>query len=172
MLLNKYFSFGTGNLQINMKFSWHDSFNPNVKVESFSPLLEALSSKYNYAVCLGRQACYMSLEGDGIKYASKYMMQAAWLFDDLAKNVTQLKPGEVSPDFTAESLGMLSNLMLAQAQYLFYKMATEKKMKPEVLSKVALQISDYFKEAYMFSQTNRVLKAYQQGQFAGILIYH
>lgn len=51
-------------------------------------------------------------------------------------------------------------------------MATEKKMKPEVLSKVALQISFYFKEAYSFSQTNRVLKAFQQGQFAGILLYH
>jgi hypothetical protein len=43
---------------------------------------------------------------------------------------------------------MLSALMLAQAQYLFYKMATEKKMKPEVLSKIALQISNYFKDAY------------------------
>lgn len=30
-------------------------------------------------------------------------------------------------------------------------MATEKKMKPEVLSKVALQISFYFKEAYSHS---------------------
>ena len=100
----------------------------------------------------------MSLEGDGIKYATKYMQQAAWLFDDLKQNVTQLKPGEVSPDFTAETLGMLSYLMLAQSQYLFYKMATEKKMKPEVLSKIALQISNYFKEAYQLSQTNRTLK--------------
>lgn len=113
--------------------------------------MEAFSSKYNYAVCLGRQATYMSLEGDGIKYASKFMMQAAWLFDDLKQNVTQLKPGEISPDFTAETLGMLSNLMMAQAQYLFYKMATEKKMKPEVLSKIALQISNYFKEAFTLS---------------------
>lgn len=81
-LLNKYFSFGPGKLQINLKFTWFDSFS-GAKVESQSPLLEVLSSKYNYAVCLGRQATYMSLEGDGIKYASKFMMQAAWLFDDL-----------------------------------------------------------------------------------------
>lgn len=86
--------------------------------------------------------------------------------------MTQLKPAEVSPDFTAECLGMLSNLMLAQAQYLFYKMATEKKMKPEVLSKIALQISYYFKEAYSLSQTNRILKAFSQGQFAGVMLYH
>lgn len=65
-----------------MRFAWQDSFS-DIKVESHSPMLEALSCKYNYAVCLGRQAVYMSLEGEGIKYASKYMMQAAWLFDDL-----------------------------------------------------------------------------------------
>jgi hypothetical protein len=38
--------------------------------------------------------------------------------------------------------------MLAQAQYLFYKMATDKKMKADMLSKIALQISVYFKKAY------------------------
>ena len=59
-----------------------------------------------------------------------------------------MKPGETSPELTAESLGMLSNLMLAQAQYLFYKMATDKKMKADMLSKIALQISVYFKKAY------------------------
>lgn len=86
-MLNKYLSFGPGKYQINMKFTWQDSFS-DIKIESYSPMLEALSSKYNYAVCLGRQAVYMNLEGDGIKYASKYMMQAAWLFDDLKQNVT------------------------------------------------------------------------------------
>ena len=34
----------------------------------------------------------------------------------------------MTPDFTAEALGMLAALMLAQSQYLFYKMASEKKM--------------------------------------------
>jgi hypothetical protein len=80
----------------------------------------------------------MSLEGDGIKYACRYMQQAAWIFENLKENVSQLKPGETSPDFTSEALDMLANLMLAQAQYLFYKMATEKKQSPEILSKIAL----------------------------------
>ena len=72
VLLNKYFSFGTGGLQINMKFTWIDSFSGQ-KIESNSPYFEMISSKYNYAVCLSRRACYMDLEGDGIKLASKYM---------------------------------------------------------------------------------------------------
>ena len=125
MLLNKYFSFGNGSQQLNVKFTWFDSFSGQ-KIESYSPLLDALSSKYNYGVSLARRAVYMNLDGDGIKYACKYMQMSAWIFDDLKKAVTQLKPVETSPDFTSETLGMLANLMLAQAQYLFYKMATGK----------------------------------------------
>jgi hypothetical protein len=44
-------------------------------------------------------------------------------------------------------LGMLSNLMLAQAQYLFYKKASESGMKAAVLTKIAMQVSEYFKKA-------------------------
>ena len=57
----------------------------------------------------------MDLSGDGIKEASKMFQQAAWVFDYLKTLVTNLNPSEISVDFTAESLGMLSNLMLAQA---------------------------------------------------------
>jgi len=144
MLINKYLSFGDKPGQINVKFVWTDSFS-GARVESRAALLEAISSKFNYAVCLSRRACYMNLEDDGIKYACKYMQQAAWIFDDLKKNVSQLNPSDVTCDFTCETLECLSTLMLAQAQYLFYKMATEKKQSPELLSKVALQISEYFK---------------------------
>ena len=76
---------------------------------------------------------------------------AAWVFEDLKLQITQLKPAECSPDFHIESLSMLSNLMLAQAQYLFYKLATDKKQSAETLSKVALQISVYFRQALDFS---------------------
>ena len=119
-----------------MRFIWYDSFSKK-RVDTYSPILDALSSKFNVGVCLSRIACYMKLDGDGIKYACKYMQQAAWIFEDLVQNVSQLKPGETGPDFTKESLSMLSNLMLAQAQYLFYKLATEKKQSADILSKTA-----------------------------------
>jgi hypothetical protein len=55
----------------------------------------------------------MDLSGDGIKDASKLFQQAAWTFDTLRTLVTNLQPSDVSCDFTSESLGMLTNLMLA-----------------------------------------------------------
>lgn len=112
MLLNKYFPFGPGHGQLNVKFIWGDSFSKQV-CHSPSALFDALSSKYNYGVCLSRIACYMSLEGDGIKYACKYMQQAAWIFDSLKSEVATLKPGETSSDFTSEVLSMLAALCLA-----------------------------------------------------------
>lgn len=57
----------------------------------------------------------MDLTGEGIKEASKLFQQAGWVFEHLRSLVTGLNPSEISVDFTAEALGMLSNLMLAQA---------------------------------------------------------
>jgi hypothetical protein len=82
MLLNKYFSFGPGSNQLNQKFVWFDSFS-NDRIESYSAVFDALSSKFNYGVCHARIACYMPLDGDGIKHACKHMQQAAWVFEDL-----------------------------------------------------------------------------------------
>jgi hypothetical protein len=66
MLLNKYFTFGSGHGQINVSNEWFDSFSLQRTV-SHSAIHDALSSKYNVGVSLARQACFMSLEGDGIK---------------------------------------------------------------------------------------------------------
>jgi hypothetical protein len=45
-------------------------------------------------------------------------------------------------------------------------------MKPAILSKTAMQVSEYFKKAYELSQTNSGLKAFDNGKFASILMYH
>ena len=110
----------------------------------------------------------MDITGDGVKFASKYMQQAAWVFEDLQKNVTQLKPTEITPDFTPETLGMLSSLMLAQSQYLFYKLANDKGMKADILSKISQQISHYFGQSFKKSQLNMVVKNFQNKEFAMI----
>lgn len=94
------------------------------------------------------------------------------MFEDLKQNVSQLKPGESSPDFTNECLSMLSDLMLAQSQYLFYKLASDKGQSAEMLSKISQQISIYFDRAYEKSQMNMALKKFDNGRFAGVLEYH
>jgi len=65
-----------------MKFTWYCSFT-KIKKESSVPQIEILSALYNFAVANMRQACYMSLDGDGTKDASLYFQQSAWVFDYL-----------------------------------------------------------------------------------------
>ena len=79
----------------------------------------------------------MDLAGDGIKHASNYFRQAAWIFEQLLSMATQLPPDGHSCDFNKETLIQNSNLCLAQAQYLFFKKATDAGMNAGVLSKIA-----------------------------------
>ena len=79
----------------------------------------------------------MDLGGDGIKVASKLFQQAAWVYENLLSLVTQLPAGQSSTDFNKETLTMNSNLCLAQAQYLFFKKASDAGMAPKVLAKIA-----------------------------------
>jgi hypothetical protein len=99
-------------------------------------------------------------------------MQAGWIFDQLKSKVGGLQPSEVSTDFTSDSLSMLSDLCLAQAQYLFYRKAVGAGMKAGILSKTSMQVADYFKNAYQHSQTNAGIKQYDSGRFAGVMHYH
>ena len=86
----------------------------------------------------------MDLGGDGIKMASKLFQQAAWVYENLLSSVTQLPAGQATTDFAKETLTMNSNLCLAQAQYLFFKKASDAGMAPKVLAKIAAQVSMYF----------------------------
>ena len=142
---------------MNLCFTWYDSFTRQKKV-SASPLLDQYSSLYNVAVCQARTACYMDLQGDGIKQASKLFQQAAWIFDHLQTMVTSLPAGESSTDFAKETLTQNSNLCLAQAQYLFFKKASDAGMKPTVLAQVAAQVAIYFEKAFEANQINQQLK--------------
>jgi hypothetical protein len=93
----------------------------------------------------------MDLTGDGIKEASKLFQQAGWVFEHLKSLVQGLNPSEVTVDFTSDALGMLSYLCLAQAQYLFFKKASDAKMKAGILAKIGMQVSDYFKKGFEMS---------------------
>ena len=73
------------------------------------------------------------------------------MFEHLKSIVQGLNPSEVTVDFTSDALGMLSYLGLAQAQYLFFKKASDAKMKSAILSKTAMQVGQYFKQAFEMS---------------------
>jgi len=85
---------------------------------------------------------------------------------------TQLPPDGFSNDFTKESLIQNSNLCLAQAQYLFFKKATDAGMNASVLSKIAAQVAIYFQKAFDNNQVNAALRSFDNRKFANVLGYH
>lgn len=67
---------------------------------------------------------------------------------------------------------MNSNLCLAQAQYLFFKKASEANMNATVLAKIAAQVSLYFQKAFDNNQVNPQLRSFDNRRFANVLAYH
>ena len=67
---------------------------------------------------------------------------------------------------------MNSNLCLAQAQYLFFKKASDAGMASNVLAKIAAQVSLYFEKAYENNQVNNDLRNFDNRKFAGVCGYH
>jgi len=114
----------------------------------------------------------MDLAGEGIKVASTLFRQAAWIFEQLLTMSTQLPPDAHSCDFNKETLMMNSNLCLAQAQYLFFKKASDAGMAPAVLSKVAAQVAIYFEKAFEQNQVSPVLRSFDNRRFSNVLGYH
>jgi len=135
-VIQKYITFGKAKTNVNkVEFVWYDSFTKE-KRKSDQPFIEMYSSIYNWGIAHARLGCYSDLSGDGIKQASNNFQKGAWIFEHLGTMLSQLPAGENSSDFSKESLSMNSNLCLAQAQYLFYKKASDAGMKPMMLAKI------------------------------------
>ena len=71
-----------------------------------------------------------------------------------------------------ETLTQNSNLCLAQAQYLFFKKASEAGMNASVLSKIAAQVALYFDKAFQANQVSPDLRSFDNRKFANVMGYH
>jgi hypothetical protein len=163
---NRVLSFGELKTNVDLLFPWYDSFDKSKKA-SRDVALEQFSALYNFGVSSARIGTLHDLSSEqGIKDASKLLQEAASIFDNLKTQANTLKPADISPDFQSQTCDMNSNLCLAQAQYLFYKMAKDKNMKPALLSQIAMQASVYFSVAFEKSQMAQPLRSYDNGAFA------
>lgn len=83
---------------------------------------------------------------DGLKLALKWFQQSAGIFAHL-KGVTPFAiPQEPTPDLNPDTLQVLSNLMLAQAQEIFIVKAIKDNMKEAIIAKLACQCEDLYAE--------------------------
>ncbi|ETN69584.1 BRO1-like domain protein [Necator americanus] len=109
--------------------------------------LERAAVLFNYGALLSQIAASQPLHTDEEKKTSaKLFQQSAGVFAQLRDFMKQMTLERCTADLQPDSLTLLSNLMLAQAQESIYTKAYGDKMNQSALVKIAAQTSDFYME--------------------------
>lgn len=126
---------------------------------------------FNIAALQSAVAASQSTESDdGLKMAIKLLQQSAGIFAHL-KGVTPFAiPQEPTPDLNPETLQVLSNLMLAQAQEIFIVKAIKDNMKDSIIAKLAWQCEELYAETLRGMQKDALRSLFDKEWIANVSI--
>ena len=134
----------------SLSFSWNDAFKPTKKITRHDVAFERVCVLFN----AGAVHSFAGIGQDrstaeGIKSSCQHFQRAAGIFHYLETDVLKdgLPGGSLTSDLRPEGLRMLRTVMLAQAQACFYEKAVKGKMKPAILTKLAMQAGAWYGEA-------------------------
>lgn len=99
---------------------------------------------------------------EGLKTAAKLYQQAAGIFAYIRDNSLTATRNDCTFDLYPETLSLLSAIMLAQAQEVFYHKAINDKIKDMIVSKIAAQCTEYYADAMKLLMSNDQLKDLQK----------
>lgn len=131
--------------QLQLPFSWYDSFCPRKQATQPSLAFERAAAMFNYGALASQLGVQTDRsEGEGLKAACKHFMQAAGAFSAVKDQIMTQSIGPTTPDMSAEGLGLLIDLMLAQAQACFYEKAIKDQMKDGIKAKLVHQALAFY----------------------------
>ncbi|CAI5708798.1 unnamed protein product [Hyaloperonospora brassicae] len=139
---------------LQLQFTWNDSFCPRKKSTQTGLPFEKGAVMFN----VGALESQLGVETDrstveGLKTACHHFMRAAGAFAEVRDTIVDQTVGVRTPDMSAEGLGMLMYLMLAQAQACFYEKAIKDQMKDAIKAKLVQQALDYYDSALEFCRS-------------------
>ncbi|CAD7700541.1 unnamed protein product [Ostreobium quekettii] len=130
--------------QVN--FTWMEALQPRRKMRQPNIHFEKASVLFNLGAILSQQAAVNGMRTpEGCKEACSAFQEAAGVFQRV-KDVALKIGTPQAVDLSAESLGLLEKLMLAQAQECVFLKASMDKKTAMVLAKVAKQTSVLYAE--------------------------
>jgi programmed cell death 6-interacting protein len=144
----------SGGLQ-RLQFTWNDSFCPRKRSTQSGLAFERAAVLFNYGALesqLGVQTDRSS--PDGLKAACRHFMMAAGAFQVVRDELVEQTLGARTPDMSAEGLGLLTTLMLAQAQACFYEKAIKDQMKDAIKAKLVHQALEFYVAALDFCNSS------------------
>lgn len=146
--LNSKFQFKLNDSDaVSIAFTWRDSLTGQEYTSSEGLELEMNSILFNLAAVMNNIGSTIPITADSIKTVSMEFQSAAWIYDHMCKTLEKLDSDLRGLDFRSDNLKRLMNLQLAQSQYCFFKKAEIAEMKPGLISKVAKQVYDYFRDS-------------------------
>nr|CCA21044.1 programmed cell death 6interacting protein putative [Albugo laibachii Nc14] len=141
-------------------FTWFDSFMPRVKVSECDTngfIFEKIALLFN----IGALDSQLGVKADrstttGLKQACYHFTAAAGCFSHIREHVIPRVSFELTSDCASESLGLLHQLMLAQAQACYYEKAIKDALPDSIKAKLAHQSAEYHEKALGFSQSSNL----------------
>ncbi|KAI8369122.1 BRO1-like domain-containing protein [Choanephora cucurbitarum] len=122
---------------VKVLFNWYDAFN-NRAISQYSLAFEKASVIFNEAATLSAIASAQNrAEAEGRKKAFHYFQASAGMFQYINDNFLHAP----SEDLSRETVNMLSELMLAQAQECFLESSLREKSKDNLVAKLASHIA-------------------------------
>ncbi|CAG9818187.1 unnamed protein product [Phaedon cochleariae] len=139
--------------ELQVPFKWKDAFDKgNIFGTRMSLTVPSLAYEkvcvlFNVAALQSGVAATQSVENDeGLKLAAKLLQLASGIFYHLKNTVMLAIQQDPTPDLNPDTLGALSQLMLAQAQQVFVHKAIHDNMKDTIVAKLASQCEELYAE--------------------------
>jgi programmed cell death 6-interacting protein len=124
--MSEKFPFTESRTGVQLAFEWGDAFKPTKKIGQYNLHYEMGSVMFNLASLYSLAGLNTDRNSDDFaKVACKYYQQAAGIFTELQQKVCPRMRGATTADLSPEGLQMIIDLMLAQAQALYYNKCHE-----------------------------------------------
>lgn len=141
-------------------FTWFDSFMPRVKASERDTngfIYERIAVLFN----IGALDSQLGVKADrstsiGLKQACYHFTAAAGCFSHIKEQFLPKVSFTLTTDCTFESLGLLHQLMLAQAQTCYYEKAIKDALSDSIKAKLAHQSAEFHEKALGFSQSSHL----------------
>ncbi|KAM8884786.1 programmed cell death 6-interacting protein isoform 1-T1 [Synchiropus picturatus] len=153
--------------QLCLTFTWKDAFDKgslfggSVKLALASLGYEKTCVLFNAAALASQIASEQNLDNDeGLKAAAKYFQLSSGAFGHIKDTVLTALNREPPMDICPETVGALHQIMLAQAQEVFFLKAASDKMKEAIVAKLANQAADFYGDAFKQCQCKDNLPKY------------
>ncbi|KAI1901727.1 hypothetical protein AGOR_G00037370 [Albula goreensis] len=153
--------------QLCLTFTWKDAFDKgslfggSVKLALASLGYEKTCVLFNVGALASQIASEQNLDSDeGLKAAAKFYQLASGAFAHIKDTVLSALNREPTMDISPDTVGTLSQIMLAQAQEVFFLKATSDKMKDAIIAKLANQAADFYGDAFKQCQYKENLPKY------------